>query len=272
MPHRPAHDPPEHVAPPLVRGRDLVGDQERRRARVVGDHAHGDVIRLDGAVRFSAATLDVGDERPEEVRVEVRGLALDDGGDPLEPHAGVDRGLGQRREPARGVPVELHEHEVPDLEPPVALARGPETAPPRGLLRAPDVVPLVEVDLRAGPAGPRVPHRPEVVLLAQAQDPVRRQVRLPELERLVVVGEHRRAEAARRKAKIARQELPRIGDRLGLEVVAEGEVAQHLEERVVAGRAARRSPDRCACRPRARTSGWSWPGRSRGAPPRGRRP
>src|SRR5262249_19857476 len=34
--------------------------------------------------------------------------------------------------------------------------------------------------------------------------------------------------------EVARQELPREGDRLGLEVVAEREVTEHLEERVVA--------------------------------------
>ena len=237
VPHRPAHDPPEHVAPPLVRGRDLVRHQERRRARVVGDHAHGHVVLLPGAVRLPAPALDVGDERPEEIRVEVRGLPLDDGGDPLEAHASVDRGLGERREPARGVAVELHEHEVPDLEPPVALARGPEAPAPGRLLGAREMVALVEVDLRAGPAGPRVSHRPEVVLLPQAQDPVLRNVRLPELERLVVVGEDRGAEPSGRNGQVAGQELPGVGDGLGLEVVAEGEVPQHLEERVVAGRA-----------------------------------
>ena len=53
-------------------------------------------------------------------------------------------------------------------------------------------------------------------------------------------------------------ELPGEGDRVFLEVVAEGEVAEHLEEGVVARGDARRSPGRCACRRRARTSARRW--------------
>ncbi len=41
--HRAAHDLAQHVAAPLVRRDDAVGDQERRRADVVGDDAHRDV-------------------------------------------------------------------------------------------------------------------------------------------------------------------------------------------------------------------------------------
>ena len=48
--HRPAHDPAQHVAAPLVRGRHAVGDEEGGRARVVGDHAHRHVLLLVRAV------------------------------------------------------------------------------------------------------------------------------------------------------------------------------------------------------------------------------
>ncbi len=91
--------------------------------------------------------------------------------------------------PAR-VTVELHEDEVPDLQPAIALAGGAEAPAARGHLGAGDVIALVEVDLRARAAGPGVAHRPEVVLLAQAQDAVVAEARhlLPEPERLVVVG------------------------------------------------------------------------------------
>ena len=50
-------------------------------------------------------------------------------------------------------------------------------------------------------------------------------------------------------------ELPRPRDGLGLEVVAEAEVAEHLEEATGAGASARWRRGRCACRRRARTSG-----------------
>src|SRR5262249_32046288 len=57
--------------------------------------------------------------------------------------------------------------------------------------------------------------------------------RLPQGERVVVVGEDGRAEPASIEAQVARQKLPGEGDRVLLEVVAEREVAEHLEEGVM---------------------------------------
>src|SRR5207247_2973274 len=66
------------------------------------------------------------------------------------------------------IAVELHEDQIPDLEPPVAFAGGAQARPSRRLLRARQVIALMEMDLRAGAAGARVAHRPEVVFFAQA--------------------------------------------------------------------------------------------------------
>ena len=97
----------------------------------------------------------------------------------------------------------------------------------------------MEVDLGARTAGPRVAHGPEVVLLAETQDSILRQSRhrLPEVERLVVVPEHCGLQPAPIEAQVLGEELPRELDRVGLEVVAEREVAEHLEERVMPRRA-----------------------------------
>src|SRR5947209_3111047 len=57
---------------------------------------------------------------------------------------------------------------------------------------------------------------------------------LPERVCVVVVREDRRREASWVEPELARQELPGEGDRLRLEVVAEGEVPEHLEEGVMA--------------------------------------
>ncbi len=178
---------------------------------------------------------------PSAMRNVVRHLALQDRGDALEPHAGVDRRPRQRRHRAARVAVELHEDEVPDLEPPVALARGAEAPAARGFPGAREMVALVEVDLRARAARPRVAHRPEVVLLAEPEDVGVAEPGhlLPQRVRLVVVGEDGRPEPARVEAEVAREELPGELDRVGLEVIAEREVAEHLEERVMA----RRAPD-----------------------------
>src|SRR5216117_4049980 len=53
-------------------------------------------------------------------------------------------------------------------------------------------------------------------------------------ECVVVVPEHGRDEASLIEREVAREELPRERDRLRFEVVAEREVPQHLEERVMA--------------------------------------
>ena len=103
----------------------------------------------------------------------------------------------------------------------------------------------VEVDLAARPAGTRVGHAPEVVVVAlvdvaPAGHALRRQADLvgPDVPGDVVVLVRRRAEPLAGNPEILGQELPRPVDRLALEVVAEAPVAEHLEERVVAGRAA----------------------------------
>ena len=90
-------------------------------------------------------------------------------------------GLGSGLSVPSGLPVELHEHEVPDLEEPSRL-RALDERVVRELI-AREIDPLagrtrreakiardpreVHVDLRAWPARPRVGHLPEVVLVAQ---------------------------------------------------------------------------------------------------------
>src|SRR5262249_50192460 len=49
-------------------------------------------------------------------------------------------------------------------------------------------------------------------------------------------AEHGDDHLLRRELPLFREELPRVRDRLFLEVVAERKIAEHLEERVVAGR------------------------------------
>ena len=58
---------------------------------------------------------------------------------------------------------------------------------------------------------------------------------VPEVEGLVVGGVHRDHEARRIDLQRAGDEVPGEADGVLLEVVAEGEVAEHLEEGVVAG-------------------------------------
>src|SRR5688500_12199578 len=116
MAYRAADDPPQHVAPTLVRGIDAVGDEEGGGADVVGKYAERYPRLALGLVRASDPRRDRVEDRREEIALVVGIPALDDRGDPLESHAGVDGGLRQRSQRAVGRAVELHEHEVPDLE------------------------------------------------------------------------------------------------------------------------------------------------------------
>src|SRR4029079_2886754 len=99
---------------------------------------------------------------------------------------------------------------------------------------------VVVEDLAARAARARVAHRPEVVAHAEARETALRHADLVETDvrSLIVVLVDRAPEPLGRQAEVLRDELPREADRIALEVVAEAEVAEHLEERVVPRRVA----------------------------------
>ncbi len=171
-----------------------------------------------------------GDQRAEEIdRVIVVG-ALEDRGDALEPHAGVDRGVGQVHAGAAGQLLILHEHEIPDLDETVAVGVG---AAGRAAF---ELRPMVVENFRARPARAQLAHRPEIVGAGDADDLVLGEAGdlAPQPGRLVVGGEHGDEEALRVEREVLGEELPGEQDRALLEIVAEGEIAEHLEEGVVA--------------------------------------
>src|ERR671922_2718528 len=109
---------------------------------------------------------------------------------------------------------------------------------------AADAFAPVEEDLRVGAAGPGAADRPEVVRPREAHDPLRRHADpLPEVDRdlvlaepeLRVAGEHAHPEPVPVEPHVIADELGRELDRAVLEVLAEREVAEHLEEGQVKG-------------------------------------
>jgi hypothetical protein len=156
---------------------------------------------------------------------------LEEGQDPLQAGAGVDVALGKLGERAVLGPVVLHEDQVPELDETLLAAD-------RGATLLAEVRPPVVVQLGARPARPGGAHGPEVVLLASALDPLPGHADLlrPDLDGLVVGLEHRDPDALRVELEDRGGELPGQRDGVGLEVVPEREVAQHLEERQVTGR------------------------------------
>jgi hypothetical protein len=181
---------------------------------------------------------ETGVDRGEEIGVEVARHLLENAGKPLEAHPGVDA-LERERDAHAGALVVLHEDEVPDFQPARAVL-GVVWDAVRTLRQ---VGSPIEVDLAAWAAGTRLGHPPEVVVVAGVdvapdRHPLGRQADLVAPDRpgdlVVLVG--RRRQPLGRDLEIRRQELPRPVDRLALEIVAEAPVAEHLEERVMAGR------------------------------------
>ena len=229
-------DPPEHVAPVLVRREDAVGHEHRTRSSVLGEHPQAEAV---GVVVVAGAVLPAGgaagglDDRRHQVGLPDGVDTLDEGQDPFEAGAGVDRRPGQGRPGAVGRLVELHEDEVPELHEPVALRIAQRPAARTEGRTA------IDVDLRARSARTRLAHLPEVVLVAEALDAVHRDADLvvPDLLRLFVAVVDGDPELVAVEAEHLGDELPRPRDGVGLEVVAEAEVAEHLEEHEVPLRA-----------------------------------
>ena len=128
----------------------------------------------------------------------------------------------------------LHEHEIPDLDEAVAVGVR------RAGRAAGDLVAVIEEDLRARAARPGVAHRPEIVRARDADDAAFGEPRdlLPQIEGDIVVDVDGRGELVLRQAEVLRHQIPGELDRALLEVVAEREVAEHLEEGVMARRVA----------------------------------
>ena len=162
----------------------------------------------------------------------------------FETHAGVDRRRRQRLQRAVRLAIELHEYVVPDLDVAVAAAFDALAGVAEFLFAARHLGAAKEIDLGAAPARTRIPHLPEVVGRTELSDPLGRDQLLPRVERLGIprdvrlAFENRRVEVIRIQLPHRRQQLPGEGDRFGFEVIAEREVAEHLEERVVAERRA----------------------------------
>jgi len=134
---------------------------------------------------------------------------------------------------ALAVGIELAEHEVPDLHIAVAVAAHAAGRLAAAVLRA-----AVKVDLGAGAARAGAV-LPEVVFLAQTDHVVRGDAHLlgPDIVSLIVLFVDGDVELILGDGHplVAGQKLPSPRNDLFLEVVLEGEVAQHLEEGAVAG-------------------------------------
>ena len=223
----------QHVAAAFVGGQDAVRHHEGAAADVVGDDADGDVLLGVGTVGLAGDVLHMVQHALDGIDLEQVAHALHHAGQTLQTHAGINVGACQTLVMALAVGVELAEHQVPDLHIAVAV-----TAHAAGRLAAAILGAAVEVDLRAGAARTGAV-LPEVVFLAQTDHVVGGNAHLlgPDVVSLIVLFVDGDVQLILRDSHplVGSQELPCPGNDLFLEVILEGEVAQHLEEGAVAG-------------------------------------
>jgi hypothetical protein len=197
---------------------------------VLCDDAQRDVLRVVLAVALPRERLDGLHQRTHEVRLEVRVESVDHGRQPLERGPGIDVLRGQVSDDLPlAVDLVLHEDVVPDLHVPLFVDLGTALRP---VLRAP-----IDEDLRR--RAPRTSvDPPEVVFAPAAHDPLSGDADLPpDAERLLVGLEDGGPQQVGIQAQPFGHELEAPGQGLPLEVVPEGEVAEHLEHRQMPGRA-----------------------------------
>ena len=198
---------------------------------MVGDDAHREAVLCFGFVMTVGEPCDEVNNRAQQVGLVIIPRALKHGGDALKPRARVHRRLGQRRQRARRIALVLHEDEIPDFNRRAAVAVDVLGAILFGIV---GVVARVEMNLAARAARAGVAHLPEVILLVETQDALRRDARLnPQRGGIVVRSINREPQPFERHLVFVQQQVERIADGVALEVIAERKVAEHLEERVM---------------------------------------
>ncbi len=236
--HGAADDPAQDVAAPDVERGHALGGNERHATAVVRENTVSLGGVLGRPVRNPRLLGDPVHDQLVAIRVVDGRDVLHDSRVALEPPAGVDVLGRQLGEGAVGVELVGHEDEVPELE--EALTAG--AAGQAVVVAAAGLLAPVPVHLGVGAARAWTADRPEVLGRGQRDDPLRRHADpLPETNRLLVrpelqarvAGVHADPDAVPVELQPLLHELGRELDRALLEVLAEREVAEHLEEREV---------------------------------------
>ena len=220
--------PPQHVAAAQVGGGDAVPHELGNGPGVIADHLQGRLLAVAGlGVVQTRPGCSCRDQGIDEIRFVVVGLVLQDLRHPLQPHTRIDVPVAERCECAVAVPVRLHEHEVVELDEATVVLQVDGVVTTLGV--------EVEVELGAGAAGTGGSGTPEVVGFTEAHDAPGGYPHTipPDGGRRVVLVKHAHHQLFGLQTKPFGAEFPRPQDRLFLEVVAKGEVAEHLEVGVV---------------------------------------
>ena len=197
---------------------------------MVGDNTQGDILFLVLVILDARYLHDVLHDVLDGVDLEEVVHALHDAGEALKTHTGIDIAALEASIVIVAVVIKLGENEVPELNISVAVA-----SDSAGRRTAAVLLAAVEIELRAGTAG-ACAVLPEVILFAEANHMVGRNTELlcPDVIRLVIVLIDADIYFIRGHLEHLGAELPCPRGCLTLEVIAEREIAEHLEESAVA--------------------------------------
>ena len=237
--HGAAQQAAQHVATAHVGRAHAVGHDHQGGAHVVSDHAEAHVGVLVLAVLQAGELLGGLDDREDLIGLVDVVLALQQVGQTFQAGTGIDvlvLKLAHDVQVGLGLDVVdlvVLEHEVPDLDVAVLVGNRAAFLAEGGA--------AVHVDFGAGAAGSGATGGPKVVFHAHLLDVLGVHALVdPHGTGFVIVGERGHPQLLGVEAVAALilrggEQLPGVVDGLFLEVVAEGEVAEHLEEGAVAG-------------------------------------
>ena len=267
VPDRAPEQLAQDVAAALVRGQHVIGDQERHRARVVGDDLVAEPLALERVRVVPQELAHPGVDRREQVRVVVGRDLLEHARQALQAQARCRRsvnGSGTRLSGSWSNSMNTR-FQISSQRGHVSEWSGMQCGPSENSAPRSKWISL------HGPHGPVSAIRQKLASSPLSTSP-QRAIRSggrpissrPDVPGHVVVRVGRGRQPLARDAEVAGQEVPGPVDRLALEVVAERPVAEHLEERVMAGRPADLlevvvlagdAQDSAGSRPRACTTG-----------------
>ena len=218
----------QDVATPQVAGRDAIADQLRHGTAVVSNHLERRLSRIIELVVVDTGTISrCLDQRKNQIRFVVVGHLLKNLSHPLQTQSRIDVPVRQRRETPLSVAVVLHEHQVVELDEAVIVFEVDALITQFRL--------EVVVDLRTRPTGSRRTRCPKVIGFIHADDPlgVHPHHISPNLFSLIVFSEDAHHQMLGINAVHLRTQLPSPLNRLLLEVIPKGKIAEHLEKRVM---------------------------------------
>ncbi len=165
--HGAAHDFAQDIAAPFVGRDNAIVNKKRRSAGVIGidaERGFGAIVGTAFHVQQFSGLLHNG---LDQIGVIVRQVALQNGGEPLEPHAGINGRLRQRRQFAVGRTVKLHENQIPDFDEAAAAIKRKlfVFAAFFGGFRA-----QIVMNFRARAAGAGFAHLPEIIFFVEAKN------------------------------------------------------------------------------------------------------